>query len=179
MNKASAIKEDKVVDAQVLYRLMVVFIIAGLALSIYAATETAEPGLRGSCSVTAQISCKCVDESGHTTVGPIPDWSIGVAGFSILLLLYIPLMRTYDVTYLKGILLFSAIGIGFLAYFAYLEVFVIGCICPICAGTYASDLCVFVTGVYALRMRDQAFGNEEGGEKVEEAQGKRGKKGSQ
>lgn len=161
-------------DAQVLYRLLVVFIIAGLAFSVYAGIETLEPGLRSTCYVSSTISCGKVDESNYTTVGPIPDWTIGVAGFVILLLLYIPLMRTYDVLYLKGILLFSAVGIGFLVYFAYLEVFVIGAVCPICAGAYASNLCVFFTGVYVLRMRDRAFEAEEGGKKPQN-HGKKGK----
>lgn len=124
---------------QTLHGIILAGAVVGLALSIFAMLETIDPALQSACSVDPLFSCGAVTTSGHTTIFGIPDWSIGLAGFILLVGLDVPLYRTWKRSYLTGILALSIIGLGLSLYLAYVEVFVIGHVCPVCLGTYIAN----------------------------------------
>jgi uncharacterized membrane protein len=139
-------------DARVLHRLVFVFVVAGLALSLYATAESLDPALQSSCTVNAFLSCAAVQRSGLTSLGPIPDWSIGVGGFLILLILDVALLRTYDGRWLLAVLFFAGIGLVVAAVLAYIELALIHALCLVCLGTYIADLGVLLVAWKLWRM---------------------------
>jgi uncharacterized membrane protein len=134
------------VDAPVLHRLLLALIIMGLGFSIYTAAESTDAGLQSSCSPSPFVNCGTVAASSYSHVGPIPVWTVGVGGFLLLLALCIMLMRTYDVRYLKAIVVFAIIGVVFAVYFIYTET-QIGALCPICTGAHISGFLVLLVSL--------------------------------
>ncbi len=140
-------------DARVLHRLLLFFILLGLAFSLYATLETMDAALRATCSVNSFLSCQAVDSSGHTLTGPFPDWLIGVGGFVLLLALDLPLLRTYKASWLKAVLVVSGLGILVSVYLGTIELTVIHALCPICLGAYLSAVATFLVSVVLFRSR--------------------------
>ncbi len=137
----------------VLKRLLLVCILAGLALSIYAGVETMVPSLQGTCNVSSTINCGKVAQSPYSYIGPIPVWSIGVGGFVVLLALGILYLRSGGSRWLFWIWVFSGIGLASSVVLLGVEVFLINAICPVCLASYLADLAVFLL---AWRLRREA-----------------------
>jgi uncharacterized membrane protein len=145
-----------VADAALVHRALLACLVAGLAFSAYAALEAANPTLTDVCSVNGYVSCGKVLGSGHTTFPPgssFPDWAWGVGGFVAMLALDIPLLRTYDKRLLVAVFALALVGLGMAAVFGYIEVAVIGALCPVCIGAYLSDLGAVVSAGVLLRLR--------------------------
>ncbi|HYM40357.1 MAG TPA: vitamin K epoxide reductase family protein [Thermoplasmata archaeon] len=143
-------------DARVLHRLVLAFILAGLALSLYATAESLNPALQGSCTVNAFLSCAAVQQSGLTTLGPVPDWALGTGGFALLLALDVLLIRTYESRWLLAVLFVAALGLGVAVVLGYIELALIHALCPVCLGTYVADLGAFSGALALLRLRRAA-----------------------
>ncbi|MCI4334807.1 MAG: vitamin K epoxide reductase family protein [Thermoplasmata archaeon] len=141
------------VDARILHRLLLVCLLAGIGFSAFAAFEVLDPALQSSCSVSAFFSCGAVDKSGRTSIGPVPDWSIGLAGFVLMLAVDVPLLRSYDPRLLFGLLGLAALGLAIAGYLAYVELYLIHALCPICLGAYLSDLAVLLLALVLVRLR--------------------------
>lgn len=141
------------VDARTLHRALLLAIVAGLAFSLYAAFEVLDPALQASCSVTPYFSCRAVDQSGYTHLGPLPDWSVGLGGFLLLLALDLPLLSSYDPRLLNGVVAVSAVGAVVALGLGYLELDVIRALCPICLGAYLSDAAVLLLALALVRLR--------------------------
>lgn len=95
--------------------------------------------------------CEVVQASRFATVGPVPVAAIGLAGFLALLatvLVWTP-ARPWAGTVAFGLSLAGALYVGYLTY---LELFVIGAICPWCV---AVAVCAVVS--LALVVRETAF----------------------
>jgi uncharacterized membrane protein len=142
-------------NAASLHRLLLVAILIGLAFSVYATYEVLHPAAQGSCDINSTVNCAAVDNSGHTTIGPIPDYSIGLAGFVLLLAFDIPLLATYEPRYLYGVIGFAAIGAAVAVGLGSVEVFIIHAICPICLGAYISDAFVLAIALWIWRLRSK------------------------
>ncbi|HEV2317920.1 MAG TPA: vitamin K epoxide reductase family protein [Thermoplasmata archaeon] len=143
-------------DARVLHRLLLLSLIVGLAFSSFATFETYYAPLRTSCTINAFFSCGAVDQSSHTTIGPVPDWAIGLGGFVAMLALDVPLIRSYDPRYLYGVLVLATVGLALAIGLGILEVTVIHALCPICLGAYLSDAGAFGVALGLVRMRRSA-----------------------
>lgn len=137
-------------DAVVLKRLLVVCVLAGLALSVYAAVETMVPSLQGSCYVSAWVQCGAVAQSTYSSIGPIPVWSLGVGGFVILLGLAILHHRSGGTRWLGWMWVFAILGLAASVVLLAVEVFLIHAICPVCVASYAAEFAVFLV-VWGLR----------------------------
>jgi uncharacterized membrane protein len=109
----------------------------GLIASVYAAAEVHDASLSRACSFNGVVSCNLILESGKTTVLGIPDWSLGIAGF-ILILAAGALAEWYrrDDRFTYALLAVTSAGVALAAYLLYVEVFEIGGICPVCASAY-------------------------------------------
>jgi len=138
-------------DARTLHAIIPIAIVAGLALAGYAWYESAVPSAQSSCTVNGFVSCHKVDASGLTTTFGVQDYFIGIGGYLILLLIDIPLLRTYERTWLYLLIGFATLGVGFSLYFAYVELVQIGALCLVCFGSYAPNFLVWVLGLALLR----------------------------
>lgn len=130
-------------DARTLHALIPIAIVAGLAFSGYAWYESTHPAAQGSCSVNGFVSCAKVDNSAYTTTFGISDYWFGIAGFVALLVIDVPLLRTYKASWLYALFGLSTIGVVVAIYFAYIELAIIHAICLICTGAYLSNVLVW------------------------------------
>lgn len=152
------------VDARVLHRALLAVILIGLAFSLYAGFEVADSALTSACSVNSYVSCGTVLHSGDTTFPPgseVQDWYWGVGGFVALLALDIPLLRTYDARLLQAVFVLSVLGLVVAGIFAYIELFVIHALCPICLGAYISGAGVVALAGVLLNIRRRDGEDEE------------------
>jgi uncharacterized membrane protein len=146
------------VDARVLHRLLLFFLVVGLIFSCYAAFEVLDPALQRSCSLNAFLSCSAVDKSGHTNFGPtpIPDYAVGIAGFVAMLAVDVPLLRSYDPRLLYALLGLTTVGLAIAVGLGLVELTIIRAFCPICLGAYLSDAGAFLVAVALVRLRRSA-----------------------
>ena len=134
--------------AQSVHAALLLLVIVGLGLALFASVETYIPSLRSACSVSVFFSCSKVDSSNHTTTLNVPDWSIGVAGFVVLLGIEIPLYRTWRRDLLTALVVVSGLGVAISVYLAYVELDVIHALCPVCFSTYVANGLVFLLALY-------------------------------
>ncbi len=140
------------VRAETLYALLVVLTLAGLAAASFAAYEVVDPAITKVCSPDPFFSCSKVLASGHTNILGIPDWSIGVTGYVVMLGLAVAGYRTFDRRYLQTLAVLSALGMCVVAYLVYTELFVVGAVCPVCSTAHALNVGVLAVSLVLLRM---------------------------
>ena len=154
--------------AESLHAALLIVVIAGLGLSLYATYETFTPSAQAGCTINSKISCATVDQSGHTTTFGIPDWAIGVAGFALLLVLDVALYATWRPELLKAVVLVSGLGLVAAAYLLYVEVVVIGGLCPVCFSTYVVDGAAFGLSLQLWRLSARADASDDDAESAPE-----------
>jgi len=125
-------------------RLLLLCIMAGLALSVYSALETLLPGLQDACSVNDVISCRVVNESPYSHLGPLPVWTFGVGGFVLLLALDVLFLWTRESRWLTDLFMLAGLGLIISVILTLVEIFLIAAICPVCVASYVADLGVFL-----------------------------------
>ncbi len=122
--------------------------LAGLLISLYLASTK----LAGEIPVCGPIrGCETVNTSPYSELLGIPVALFG-AGFSVVLLgAAIRWWRAGDVLALRVAYALGLIGVIFVAYLTYLEIFVVGAVCIWCVGYAASILAGFLVAVVAVR----------------------------
>jgi uncharacterized membrane protein len=145
-------RRRRVLDAQTTYALLLVVLLGGLAAASYAAYEVINPQAAGVCSVNAYVSCGKVADSGHTTTGGIPDYAIGIAGYSAMFAVAALASRTFDRRYLQLLAALSGIALGFVSWFVYNETVLIGAVCLVCTTAHLLDGATFGLTLYLLRL---------------------------
>jgi uncharacterized membrane protein len=114
------------------------FLIAavGVAVSIYVANDYLTATFQG-CYVNQQFSCQGVFLSGHTSLFGIPFYVTGLVWFPLLIAVGL-LTTKLGREPLNGEILLPLVMIGnvFTIYLWYLELSVIGIICPLCVSLY-------------------------------------------
>ncbi len=116
----------------------------GLIISIYAAAETLNPALQSLCSVNGFISCAKVATSGRTTTFGVPDWLIGVLGFVALLAAAAWAEQRRDLFATTPLFVLAVGAVAFSAYFAYVELALVGALCLVCFAAYGAGVLTFV-----------------------------------
>ncbi|MGA8276099.1 MAG: vitamin K epoxide reductase family protein [Thermoplasmata archaeon] len=109
----------------------------GLITAIFAAAEFYDAQLAKACSFTNYWSCGKILSSNLTTTFGIQDWAWGVAGFVVILALAVLAERRprdSRIPYL--LLLITTAGVAISLYFLYVEVDLIGGLCPVCVVSY-------------------------------------------
>jgi uncharacterized membrane protein len=110
---------------------------AGIGLAIYTAYEYLNQNF-STCSINPQVSCGGVFQSGHTSIFGIPFYVLGLVWFPFLLAMGLVTTRLGKIP-LKAEFLLPVLMVGniFTAYLWYLEIVVIGIVCPLCVCLYA------------------------------------------
>jgi uncharacterized membrane protein len=134
----------------VLSKTFIVVAIAGVIDSIYTAYEYATESF-GSCYVNSKVNCLGVFQSGHTSLLGIPFYVMGLVWFPLLLILGIVITRGGTLP-LKAEILLPLVLIGdiFTFYLWYLELGVIGVICPLCVSLYLLNY--ILTGLLVIEL---------------------------
>ncbi len=121
-------------------RLSKIFLILGtlgIADACYSAYENLTQSF-SSCDVNSKISCGGVYASGHTSIFGIPFFVMGLVWFPLLV--FLGLLATKSgktaLTHIEILLPILMIGNLFTIFLWYLELFVIGIICPVCVSLY-------------------------------------------
>jgi len=138
--------------ADTLYGLLFVFLMGGLAASLYSAYEWINPQATSICSVGSQLSCGKVLESSYSTTAGIPNWEFGVGGYLVMVAVAALAYRTFDRRYLTALAGLSVVGVLLSLYFVYLELGPIGSICLVCTSAHLLNVGVLVVTLALLRM---------------------------
>ena len=131
-------------------KLFVIIAAIGIADAIYTAYEYATASF-GSCYVNSKINCGGVFASGHTSIVGIPFYVFGLIWFSLLLILVLYFTHWTRLRLRADILLpLLMIGNIFTVYLWYLELAVIGIICPLCLSLYIVNYALTGLTIYEL-----------------------------
>ncbi len=108
----------------------------GIAIAIYLAYEYLTLNFN-SCNVSQQFSCGGVFQSGYTSLFGIPFFVMGLVWFPLVLAVGLVITRGGK-NPLEGEILLPLLMVGnvFTFYLWYLELDVIGIVCPLCVSLY-------------------------------------------
>jgi uncharacterized membrane protein len=124
----------------------------GIVDAIVTAIEYISDGkIIGHCTISTKVSCITVINSGHTSIAGIPFWVTGLIWFPLMLILGIVLTKG-GTWRLRGDILLPILMIGnlFTLYLWYLELGVIGAICPYCVSLYIVNYVLTGLVIYDL-----------------------------
>jgi len=123
----------------------------GIVDAVLTAIEYTSPGKVGSCTISKQISCIPIIESGHTSIAGIPFWVAGLIWFPLMLILALYFTKGGRWR-LRGDVLLPLLIVGdlFTVYLWYLELGVIGAVCPYCVSLYCVNYALTGLVVYDL-----------------------------
>ena len=124
-------------------------VISGLGLAIagyLTLAHYAESAVPLACPATSTINCAEVTTSGASYVGPIPVALLGFLWFLPMLVL-VAGPGTPRIDRSLATLAWSAIGLAFVFYLIYAELFLVGAICLWCSAVH---LCVIALFLLAL-----------------------------
>jgi uncharacterized membrane protein len=110
--------------------------LVGIGLAVYTANEYLTHNFT-SCNINKQLSCGGVFQSGQTSLFGIPFYVMGLVWFPLALGLGLATSRMGK-TSVNGDILLPLLMVGnvFTGYLWYLELVVIGIICPLCVSLY-------------------------------------------
>lgn len=137
----------------VLHRATLLCLVVGLAFSLYATAESVDKALQSSCNVNSYVQCGKVDSSSYSHIGPIPDYSLGIGGFLLMLVFEGLLIQRFEPIRLHILLILTIAGVGVSIALGSIEVFVISAFCPVCLGAYLSNVGVLACVVTMERKR--------------------------
>lgn len=122
----------------------------GIAIAVYLANDYLTQSFNG-CYINQKFSCFGVFLSGHTSIAGVPFYVLGLVWFPIVFLLGIFLSRAGRAP-LKAEILLPILMIGniFTIYLWYLELEVIGVICPLCVALYIVNYALTILALKSL-----------------------------
>lgn len=137
-----------------LNKLFLVLAAIGIAISIYHAYDeltSYSSQISTVCNINSHVSCAGVFESGHTSILGVPFYVLGLIWFPLMLVLGLWFTRggkESNSVYLLVPLLM--IGNAFTIYLWYLELVVIGIVCPVCMSLYVINYIMTAICVAAI-----------------------------
>lgn len=118
--------------------------VVGLAVSTYLTLTHYAAGIVPlACSATGVINCAQVTSSAASQVGPIPVAALGLAWFAVMLA-WAARPRHAALIPEAGALLWAGLGLLFVLYLIYAELFLIGAICLWCTVVHISVIAIFL-----------------------------------
>lgn len=129
----------------------------GAGVSVYLAYEKLVAFSSSFCDINNYFSCSIVGASSFASIGPVPTAVVGLAGFLLLLGLSVAAFRgverigpwSVDAWTLGLAIVGAILGLGL----TFVEVFVIGAVCILCATGFALDLGILAIAI-VLRRRE-------------------------
>jgi uncharacterized membrane protein len=128
---------------------------AGLAVSTYLTYEHFTASTTLACSDRGVVNCLKVTTSAQSTVYGIPVAVLGLVFFAAMLALCAPAAwRSTSPWPARARLCAAAVGVGFVVYLLYAELFLIGSICLWCTAVHALTLALFAVVLFAGALRE-------------------------
>jgi uncharacterized membrane protein len=122
------------------------FGIFGLSISLYLTiVHYAHGGVPLACAAGGLVNCEQVTSSAESMIGRVPVAALGVMWFAVLL----GLLASARGNALR--LAWTAIGVAFVFYLVYAELFLIGAICLWCTAVH-----VLVVGLFFLAVAESS-----------------------
>jgi uncharacterized membrane protein len=91
--------------------------------------------------------CETVQASRYATIGSVPVAAIGIVGFAVMLILAIAGLRGALERTAMPLFAASLAATLYVAYLTYVEVFVLGAICPWCVSVAVCALAIFAVAL--------------------------------
>ncbi|HEV7663074.1 MAG TPA: vitamin K epoxide reductase family protein [Chloroflexota bacterium] len=114
----------------------------GFGISLYLAiVHYAQGQVSLACATTGVINCEQVTSSAESMIGPVPVAVLGIAWFGLCLVLLAVRPRPL------WLLIWTGIGVGFVFYLIYAELFLIGAVCLWCTAVHLLVLALFLLAV--------------------------------
>ena len=130
--------------------------VAGLCISGYLSlVHLASAGVPLVCSTTDLVNCEQVTTSPQSLVGPIPVAYLGFGWFLVVLGLILGARGGPSGLVTRLQLIWSGLGVAFVLYLVYAELYVIGAICLWCTAVHGLVLALFLLAVSATEMHEQ------------------------
>jgi uncharacterized membrane protein len=108
----------------------------GVVISIYVANEYLTANFQG-CYINQQFSCEGVFQSGHTSLFGVPFYVTGLVWFPLMAVVgFLTTKLGREPLNAEILLPILMVGNVFTGYLWYLELAVIGIICPLCVSLY-------------------------------------------
>jgi uncharacterized membrane protein len=118
--------------------------VAGLGVSIYLTLAHYSKSVNLVCSNTGAINCEKVTTSPQSMVFGIPVAVLGLLFFVPMLVLSLPaIYQRIDTRIAVLRLAFSVVGMGFVLYLVYAELFIIHAICIWCSSVHVLTFIIF------------------------------------
>jgi uncharacterized membrane protein len=119
----------------------------GLALSAYLSVEHYRAPGTLACPATATVNCTRVTTSAQSTLFGVPVALLGVAFFAAMLLVCLP-MAWRDARLTRVRFALTGVGVGFVIYLVYAELFLVDALCLWCTAVHLVALALFVVVVF-------------------------------
>ena len=97
-------------------------------------------------------NCELVLTSKYASIGPVPVAALGLLYYGTVLLLLIAYVDIGNRRILHWACWLVSAGMLASLYFVYVQLFVLGALCPYCLLSTATTLILFVVSVYIMRM---------------------------
>jgi uncharacterized membrane protein len=129
--------------------------LAGLGASIYLTYEHFTQNASLACASNGVVDCAAVTTSPQSRVFGIPVAVLGLLFFVGIIPLLLPVAWRINTKLVRnGRLLASAIGICFVFYLVYVELFDVGKICEWCTGVHVITLALFTVILFGTASLD-------------------------
>ena len=118
--------------------------LAGLAVAGYLTVEHYTASATLACPETGVVNCQKVTTSAQSTVVGVPVALLGLVFFGLMLAACVPAAWRYPHPALRyGRLGFAVVGVGFVVYLVYAELFILDAICLWCTGVHVLTVAIF------------------------------------
>ncbi len=138
---------------------ILVLTLAGIADSAYALYEHYLPPDVSACDVNETVSCTAVNQSSYSVVAGIPVAAFGMAGYALLAFLAgaILINRGPSRFWRRLLLLASLAALAVSLALTYVELFVLGAVCPLCVTSLALVVAITLLAfIFVARSRRAA-----------------------
>jgi uncharacterized membrane protein len=128
---------------------------AGLGASIYLTVEHFTQNASLACSANSVVDCLAVTTSPQSKVFGIPVAVLGLVFFVGIIPVLLPVAWRMNTKLVRnGRMAAVAIGVGFVFYLVYVELFDVGKICEWCTGVHLLTLALFAVVLFGTASLD-------------------------
>ncbi|MEN3307829.1 MAG: hypothetical protein V7603_4031 [Micromonosporaceae bacterium] len=122
----------------------VLLAVAGLALAGYLTVEHYTASTTLACPETGVVNCQKVTSSAQSAVFGIPVALLGLLFFAAMVPFSLPMAwRSPSPALRRGRAAFALVGVGFVFYLVYTELFTLGAICLWCTAVHILTVALF------------------------------------
>ncbi len=125
--------------------------LSGLAVTIYLSIEHYSAGATLACPKTGTVDCQKVTSSPQSAILGVPVALLGLVFFAVMVVLTLPpAWRSNQPALRVGRLASATVGVIWVIYLVYVELFIVDAICLWCTAVHALTVTLFGVLAYAI-----------------------------